>query len=213
MSSKIYFVSLISKDNRPLYIQHFFPYESLDNSIDRQIDEETGVESENPVDKKKSVSEDDETSTVQDYLAKQEGIENDLSLLDGKSSSNELLKYNFLSHMALDIFESPFYDSEENTNKNLLFIQDGIAVYGYATSTGFKVVLGSSAKENISDVLYPLFRQIHRTYIKLISNPFYQQYQLEDKTGNKNGGLDEGGIDNLKFSESIKRIVTDWNSS
>lgn len=56
--------------------------------------------------------------------------------------------------MSLDIFESPFHESLALDNNNLLFVQDGISVYGFETNTGLKIIIGTASKENISEELF-----------------------------------------------------------
>lgn len=90
---KVAFVSLISRDGRPLYIY---------NNGEREEDGKGKGEGE--------------------------GIEN-------------FLKYNFLSHMSLDVFEST-YAPNTSEKPGLLFVQDGVFIYGYEMSIGVKVVVG-----------------------------------------------------------------------
>lgn len=107
-NKKVEFVSLISRDDKPLYIQSF------DTDIDKSNSE-----------------------------------------INAKNA-NKFLKYNFLSHMALDIFASPsslsLREQQQNVEENggvlLLFIQDDIPVYGYETNNGLKIVLGLGIDED-----------------------------------------------------------------
>lgn len=204
VEKKIQFVSLISRNDVPLYIQSF----------------DIG-----PVN----------SETTQD--------------------ANKLLKYNFLSHMALDIFASPSstslreqqQDVEENGGAILLFIHDEITVYGYETNTGLKIVVGfglnekssgpdgdsnddtdgeldlkelkgsvtesgkESAKDSAKDApttkrdwkLKDLFSQLHKCYIRTICNPF------TTLTGNAEDH--ETILQSAKFDTSIGQIVGTWN--
>lgn len=188
---QIRFVSLISQQNKPLYIQTFLP--------------ETGS-------KTFVKSEDDEM--------------------------NELLKYNFLSHMSLDVFESPFgppTDTALEGKPSLLFVQDGILVYGSETQTGLKVVIGCSrycppkntkpveegetVKDNVvedpgslgniegfanTDVievndLSEITTRIRKEYLRVTCNPFF------DVDG-------EMEIQNPKFDRNIKSLIDEFNS-
>ena len=197
-SMKIKFVSLISRDNRPLYIQSF-------------------------------VSTQNENSPSPDAATPEE--------------MNELLKYNFLSHMSLDVFESPFAPVGTHSAKGkptLLFVQDGVLVYGSETLTGLKVVVGCSrySKEaetgtgkgieaergpmtvaaNVSaekslgnldgfadtDVielsdLDSVITAIRKEYLRYSCNPF-----LDPK--------EETEINSEKFDRQVKRIVEGFNS-
>ena len=85
----------------------------------------------------------------------------DIGPMDSENpqNANKYLKYNFLSHMALDIFASPSstslreqqQDMEENGGVILLFIQDDITVYGYETNTGLKIIVGLGMKQAASE--------------------------------------------------------------
>lgn len=189
---RIRFVSLISQNNRPLYIQAFLPQTSGDS----------------------------------------------------KDEMNELLKYNFLSHMSLDVFESPFCPPAAHSVEGkpcLLFVQDGILVYGCESQTGLKIVIGCSRYEgeavqaeetasgdSVSDSgastaaakttsnslgslegfaetdvmeaseLVAVTNSIKKEYIRHTCNPF-----LEVK--------EETEIKSRKFDGSIKKIVEDFN--
>lgn len=118
---------------------------------------------------------------------------------------DNLLKYNFFSHMSLDIFESSFGPTQNEGKAdaaNLLFIQDGIEVYGMEMLTGLKVVVGCSqislAKPQVD--LGEVMNEIKSAYVRVSSNPFYQEQ-----------GADL--IDNEKFNSRIKGIVAKFNAS
>lgn len=189
---QIRFVSLISRDNRPLYIQDFLPIEQSNK--------------------------DDDKSTKSEEL-------------------NELLKYNFLSHMSLDVFESPFAPVGTHSAQGkptLLFVQDGILVYGSESLTGLKIVIGCSRynptktnkinKDNkgeevakisneksignlegftdtdmieVSD-LESITNLIRKEYIRYSCNPF-----LDPK--------EESEIKSEKFDSNIKNIIVKFN--
>lgn len=176
------FVSIISRDDKPLYIQAF-------------------------------------------------GL--DQAEFNDPKNANKFLQYNFLSHMALDILASPISlqireqqdSTEDNEGVILLFIQEGINVYGYETSTALKLVVGlgreeESRKQENDDKsgstinikaerdgvkrIKDLFMQIHKCYIKAICNPF-SNFDVE------NLGLEEI-LQNERFDHNVKRIVNEWNA-
>ncbi|EDK38247.2 hypothetical protein PGUG_02345 [Meyerozyma guilliermondii ATCC 6260] len=106
---RICFVSLVSRDDSPLYIQAF----DLPKNV-------TGEDTVN---------------------------------------ANRFLKYNFLSHMALDIFASPMtlslHEQQQQEQRSaeldlggatLLFVQDDVTVYGNETSTGLKIIVGTTTE-------------------------------------------------------------------
>lgn len=147
----VQFISLISRDDRPLYIQSF----------------------------------------------------------DGEGESpNDFLKYNFLSHMALDVYASPTLiglrelqqADDSNTAVLLLFIQDGTAVYGLETNNGLKIVAGLAHKDGsaISKVrVHELFSLIQKCYLRATFNPF--------ATGDEEAMLQNGA-----FDKNVKSIVDGW---
>lgn len=152
-NKKICFVSFISRDNKPLYIQSF------------------GINEDN--------------------------LEN----------TNSYLKYNFLSHMALDIIASPSSISireqqQQAEVKNLavlLVVHDEVTVYGYESHTGLKVIIGFNnqthlVKDNTS--LRSLFVSVHKVYVKMICDPFVE---------------DENVLQTPVFDNQIKKIVGLWN--
>lgn len=196
---QIRFVSLISRDNRPLYIQAFLP-ENNESEVDAK-NEQGNLKS---------------------------------------NEMNELLKYNFLSHMSLDVFESPFAPVGTHSSQGkptLLFVQDGILVYGSETLTGLKVVIGCSRykgieildkKAEVTDsvndavkvasqkglgnlegfaetdmievgALESIMNSVRKEYIRYSCNPF-----LDPKK--------ETEINSEKFDQNIKKIVEDFNS-
>ena len=108
----IKFVSLISKDDTPLYIQSF----------EAQTPEHAG----------------------------------------------DFLRYNFFSHMALDIFVLPAsmaireQNSASDQDPLLLFIQDDISVYGYETNTNLKIVVGFDGAVQSASRLVGVFASIQK---------------------------------------------------
>lgn len=168
---RICFVSLVSRDDSPLYIQAF----DLPKNV-------TGEDTVN---------------------------------------ANRFLKYNFLSHMALDIFASPMSLSlhEQQLQEQrlaeldlggatLLFVQDDVTVYGNETSTGLKIIVGTTTetvedegetvkKQSFSD----LFSRILRCYLRIVCNPFSCIDQNDAASV----------LQGPKFDNSIREIVEQWN--
>lgn len=150
----ICFISFISRDDQPLYIQSF----------DKTNDEGTSGSNEGEM--------------------------------------NKFLKYNFLSHMALDIITSPaslsIRENQLNSDSILLLIQDDVSVYGYETNTGIKIIIGFdnlvSAKQG--DV-NQLVKSVYKNYIKAVCNPF--------------GEESTNVLQTPSFDKSIAKIVNQWN--
>lgn len=152
----IHFISLISRDDKPLYIQSFdIDVESSDTNIKSQ-------------------------------------------------NANKFLKYNFLSHMALDVFSSPVSLSLREQQLQLsdgvllLFIQDDVTVYGMETNNGLKIVVGMGDDEPPMASLKKLFALVHKCYLKTICNPFTDLQNSEDI------------LQSSSFDSGIGKIVADW---
>ncbi|KAK6455280.1 Sedlin, N-terminal conserved region-domain-containing protein [Scheffersomyces xylosifermentans] len=168
----IQFVALISRNDKPLYIQSF-NIESKDGEKDGALDSQ---------------------------------------------NANKFLKYNFLSHMALDIFSAPAslslreqqHQGETANGVLLLFIQDEIAVYGYETNNGLKIVVGLSNSPSINETdsrhsLKNLFLDIHRCYLRTICNPF------NNLSGDVDINENDTALQTSTFDNNIKKIVNQWN--
>lgn len=162
----VQFVSIISRQDKPLYIQSFI--KSDGDSFDEQ-------------------------------------------------QTNQFLKFNFLSHMALDIITSPssinlreqqqqFHESQAGIDKQppiylLLFIQDSISVYGYETSNGIKFIIGLKYLSSTAE-LNDLFSQIHKCYLRTICNPFNNVNELTDQ---------ENLLNSPTFDSRVENIVSKFN--
>ncbi|EDK47538.1 hypothetical protein LELG_05719 [Lodderomyces elongisporus NRRL YB-4239] len=181
--SPIQFISIISRTDRPLYIQSFLsPPNSSINSTDPQ-------------------------------------------------SMNRFLKFNFLSHMALDIFSSPtslslrqeqFGENADNDSSGVLqlFIQDQVIVYGYESNNGLKIIVGVDQSIQVEmNKLRLLIMDVYRLYLKVICNPFrnftkpmngYQSIEVGEGEGEGEGEQDEEERILLKlgkFDDGIKKLV------
>lgn len=104
--------------------------------------------------------------------------------------------------MALDVFESSF-TSNTNAKSTLLFINDGIHVFGMEMLTGLKVVIGCSKNNGVDEKdieLTPTMNSIKVEYVKFASNPFFKLGPNEE-------------ITNTKFDLKIKDIVNRYNNN
>ncbi|KAM9938425.1 hypothetical protein OXX80_002085 [Metschnikowia pulcherrima] len=181
--AKIHFIALISRDDRPLYIQ------SLDQ-VSSIVENTRNTENTQNLEKL-----DHETK------------ESDLSGVS-PSEANTFLKYNFLSHMALDVFASPMslhLREQQGASDGvlLLFIQDDVTVYGMETNNGLKLVVGASTEIVFREKLKNLFSQIHRAYLKTVCNPFTDV--------SRDGDYDKM-LHTHVFDKRIKNIVKEWDS-
>ncbi|KGU29175.1 hypothetical protein MEW_03796 [Candida albicans P60002] len=198
-NNPIQFISLISRNDKPLYIQAF--------NIGEEEEEEKQGE-------------------------KQEGNTTPMN----HTNADKFLKYNFLSHMALDIFTSPSslslreQQQQQDTHQNgdqipviLLFIQDQVMVYGYETNNGLKIVIGLDQTRNFNDngngnhqnsltKLRKLFLDVQKCYLRTIFNPLNQLY-INSGTGislNDDDDDDDSILQSPTFDRNIKKLVNSY---
>ncbi|KAF6071655.1 Sedlin, N-terminal conserved region family protein [Candida albicans] len=156
------------------------------------------------------------------------------------TNADKFLKYNFLSHMALDIFTSPSslslreqqqqQQQQQDTHQNgdqipviLLFIQDQVMVYGYETNNGLKIVIGLDQTRNFNDngngnhqnsltKLRKLFLDVQKCYLRTIFNPLNQIY-INSGTGislNDDDDGDDSILQSPTFDRNIKKLVNSY---
>lgn len=129
------------------------------------------------------------------------------------ANANEFLKFNFLSHMALDVFSSPalvtLREQQQLHTKTgvppiflLLLVQDDVSVYGYETNNGLKIIVGL-AKPPATARLNELLLTIHKCYLRAICNPFNAVGDDVDKS-----------IENSPtFDRRLKEVVKAWEDA
>lgn len=93
------------------------------------------------------------------------------------------LKYNYLTHMALDILTT-------SARSGLLFIQDNTYIYSYTSSDNTHFVIGLDSDFDID----PLFRLVYKVYTKVLLNPL-------------------GEFDLNRLDQGIKLVVHPYNES
>ncbi|KAK9374092.1 Sedlin, N-terminal conserved region-domain-containing protein [Lipomyces chichibuensis] len=172
MVSRIYLVALMGRENNPLYVRSFAP-ETASTSHDP---DSTGVSSY------------DDSSSIGPPSAKV------------TTSRDTELRYHFLAHISLDVFAARLPQKTSDSDFGLLFVQDGMAMYGWMTNTGVKIVLGFASGEIIGSEIRSIFRAIHFAYISLVCNPFYTMDERRP-------------IHSRKFDINIGRIVNAWNGT
>ncbi|KAJ8099417.1 Sedlin, N-terminal conserved region-domain-containing protein [Lipomyces tetrasporus] len=174
MVSRIYLVALMGRENNPLYVCGFGP-ETAQSSILRDPGS-TGVSSHD--DSCSLATAGTEVSAVRDTE----------------------LRYQFLAHISLDVFAARAPQKTSDSDFGLLFVQDGMAMYGWMTNTAVKIVLGFASGEVIGSEIRSIFRAIHFAYISLVCNPFYSVDERRP-------------IRSRKFDINIRRIVDAWNGT
>ncbi|KAH3687576.1 hypothetical protein WICPIJ_001437 [Wickerhamomyces pijperi] len=123
--SRIYFVSIVSRDNKPVHIQ---PLSHLPGFLPLPIT---------------PLSSTDEQSNEPPLPPRPTDSQS------SRFTKEELLKLHTLTNTTLDIFTSPSHSSSSHpaNTPRLLFIQDGVLIYGMQTNTRTKFIVGVS--ENI----------------------------------------------------------------
>lgn len=172
----ILFVALISRDAKPLYMQMF-------NSSPKRLDPAVSVPGS--------------AESVPNPVPIQESTEN-----RPKNDAGTFLKYNFLAHMALDIFAAPVALASRESLPDgviLLFVQDDVAVYGMEANSGLKIVVGTS-DEMDSGALLRLFRRLHRAYVRTVCNPFSEVLNASDC---------ENMLQTDSFDKKIREAISD----
>ncbi|CUS08140.1 unnamed protein product [Tuber aestivum] len=120
------------------------------------------------------------------------------------TSSPSTLKYHFLTHATLDVFQSrlPLKSNGDSDFGLLYSIDEELAAYGWLTNTGVKIVVvvdvGSGAGGGGGGGLGVKDGELKGTaYIRLVCNPFYELGA---------GGAGGGMITSKRFVEEVKRI-------
>jgi len=175
----IQFVSLISRTDKPLYIQSFLPEIA-------------------PA--PKELTTDEPTESVQ-----------------STSTINKFLKFNFFSHMALDIFSSPTSlalreQQQQQQNSDgvlLLFIQDQVIVYGYESNNGLKIIVGMDQSASVNrDNLHKFITSVYKLYLRVVCNPFRNfGTSRQDEQENSN---EEDVLNSPKFDQGVKKLVDEF---
>lgn len=147
------------------------------------------------------ISRDDKPLYIQLFDADLENVTDDVKT----QNANKFLKYNFLSHMALDVFSSPISlslrEQQQSEGVLLLFIQDDVTVYGLETNNGLKIIVGMGEEEPSMAYIKTLFSSIHKCYLKTICNPFSDLSEASK----------DGILQTPRFDKGISLIVSEWN--
>ena len=93
-----------------------------------------------------------------------------------KSSELDLM---FLAHSSLDVIEEKLTIRSTAVDQRELYLgqlypTEQYKIYGYVTNSKVKIlVMTENTSQNIDQEVKSLFKQLHRSYTQLISNPFY----------------------------------------
>ncbi|SCW00750.1 LAFE_0C11144g1_1 [Lachancea fermentati] len=93
---------------------------------------------------------------------------------------NSSLKFNILSNMALDYFESSIFDwmsiNQNSPEIKSLFQMEGTSVYGkLIKQTSLKIIIGFPVKHtSIENEVTEIFHSVSRIYVQCKCNPFVE---------------------------------------
>eukprot|EP00800_Vazella_pourtalesii_P008190 TRINITY_DN2177_c0_g7_i1.p1 TRINITY_DN2177_c0_g7~~TRINITY_DN2177_c0_g7_i1.p1 ORF type:complete len:138 (-),score=30.55 TRINITY_DN2177_c0_g7_i1:73-486(-) len=94
-----------------------------------------------------------------------------------KSSELDLM---FLAHSSLDVIEEKLTAHSTGVDQRELYLgqlypTEQYKIYGYVTNSKVKIlVMTENTSQNIDQEVKALFKQLHRSYTQLVSNPFYK---------------------------------------
>ncbi|KAH0609031.1 uncharacterized protein H6S33_001259 [Morchella sextelata] len=121
-------------------------------------------------------------------------------------ATSNTLKYHFLTHATLDVFQArlPLKSNGDSDFGLLYSVDEGLAAYGWLTNTGVKIIVvvdvggGGAGTPAMKDgELKPVFRALQTAYIQLVCNPFYENDEAKP-------------ITSKRFTEEVKRIGENW---
>jgi len=138
------------------------------------------------------------------------------------------LEFQFLLNSSLDIFEARLPYGKADHDFGLLHaVDEQLAMYGYLTTTGVRLVIvvdmegrmaGSEAESKNSALLgirdsdlRPAWRAIHKAYVRLLRNPFYEPdgpgAGVEGEMVRRKAGFP---IDSPRFVSEVRRVGVHW---
>ncbi|KAL9057021.1 MAG: hypothetical protein Q9162_002569 [Coniocarpon cinnabarinum] len=136
------------------------------------------------------------------------------------------LEFQFLLSSSLDIFEQRLPDQSADHDFGLLqALDERIAMYGWVTNTGVKIVIiidmegkppdpNANRYSNVLGVresdLKPAFRAIQTAYIRLLRNPFYEPDDHSPRSLNARHTHGSLQINSTQFINEVDRIGRTW---
>ncbi|KAM0689584.1 hypothetical protein Q7P36_010455 [Cladosporium allicinum] len=141
----------------------------------------------------------------------------------GYEAERNKLEYSFMLNSCLDIFEARIPTKTIGHDFGLLHaLDERIAMYGWVTNTGVKLVIvvdmegrpatsagpGKAAILGLKDRdLAPAFHALQTAYIRLLRNPFYVP---DDHDSRRAKGAASLEINSPNFVKEVERIGNTW---
>ncbi|KAI4737722.1 Sedlin [Aureobasidium sp. EXF-12298] len=142
---------------------------------------------------------------------------------EGEKEERSKLDFSFMLSTCLDIFEARLPEKNVGQDFGLLqAIDERLAMYGWLTNTGVKLVIivdMEARKSPANDTrtppvlglknsdLTPAFQALQRAYINLLRNPFYTP---EDHSPNGQQSAASTQITSRNFINEVNRIGRVW---
>ncbi|KAK4955417.1 hypothetical protein LTR66_013457 [Elasticomyces elasticus] len=142
---------------------------------------------------------------------------------EGSEEQRSRLEVSLLLNACLDIFESRMARQPVDSNLGLLHaIDERLALYGWLTNTGVKLVIGVDMEGRdavptegkypllmgLRDAdLKPAFRALQTAYIRLLRNPFYDP---DDADPRRSRGRQSTQITSALYIDEVDRIGRLW---
>lgn len=125
-------------------------------------------------------------------------------------SKDEQLKYHYLAHTSLDVFEERANSGGKSTEcyLGLLFSMENAAVYGYITPLKVKIVLALALSDAVvrdADIT-TIFRALHMAYYHSVGNPFLKLNTALDVANDHSSLMLAGGAKWKGFRRRVDEI-------
>ncbi|THV75684.1 Sedlin [Aureobasidium pullulans] len=145
---------------------------------------------------------------------------------EGDKEERSKLDFSFMLSTCLDIFEARLPEKNVGQDFGLLqAIDERLAMYGWLTNTGVKLVIivdmeGRQSPANDSRTppvlglknsdLTPAFHALQKAYINLLRNPFYTPEDHSPNNANAHQPATSTQITSRKFINEVNRIGRVW---
>lgn len=120
------------------------------------------------------------------------GKQNNPLFLRSFNSQTDALKFHFIVHTALDLFEERGRETAAASYLGLLFPTEEFKVYGHQSNTGLKLVAVLSDSDIRDSDMKAFFERLQAALVRALCNPF-------QRLGSE--------ISSQRFQEDVARLV------